>query len=72
MAAGDFATARNNAEAALQVLLTLSVEDPAYTSRTNMCAAFLYNVVRASGDAAFQAQLLRDHRPRIEAYIAEH
>ena len=70
LGAGNFADARERAETALQVLLKLNEDDPAYTSRTNMSAAFLYNV-QASGNPAFQAQVLRDYRPRIDAYLAE-
>jgi hypothetical protein len=71
LAAGKPAAARKHAEAALRAYLALSANDAAYTPRTNMCAAFLYNVAQASGNEAFQARVLRDHRARIEAYIAE-
>jgi hypothetical protein len=72
LAAGKLAAARAHAEAALQTWLALSENDAVYTPRTNMCAAFLYNVAKASGNATFQARVLRDHRARIEAYVAPH
>ena len=70
LAAGDVAAARNIAETSLADFMQLSATDPAYETRANLCAAFLYNVAQASGDRAFQTKVLRAHRPRIEAYAA--
>lgn len=70
LAEGDVPAARSLAESALATFLALEREDPAYTGRANLCAAFLYNVASASGDDSFVQQVLRRHRARIEACIA--
>jgi hypothetical protein len=70
LAEGDVSTARPMGEAALAAFLSLEHKDPAYISRTNLSATFLYNVAVASGDDQFVEQVLRHHRARIEAYIA--
>ena len=70
LGAGQPARARPLAEAALEAFIALEREDPAYTTRANLCAAFLYNVAGASGDEHFVARVLQQHRARIEAYIA--
>jgi hypothetical protein len=58
------------AEVALQSYTELSVKDAVYERRLNRSAAFLYVVALESGDKAFQAQVLREHRDKIEAYSA--
>ena len=68
---GELLAAREQAEAALKVYSELAQHDVAYTQRRNLAAAFLYNVAQSSGDAKFQAKVLKEHRAKIEAYMAE-